>query len=74
MVIGHLPQGAHAAMVRAVYERNDTLKPINTDILGFLQLGFYRLPDHTPSVMWMGWQSVFCEAAGFLQIPYGRLF
>jgi hypothetical protein len=32
MVIGHLPQGAHAAMVRAVYERNDTLKPTNTDI------------------------------------------
>jgi hypothetical protein len=28
----------------------------------------------TPSVMWMGWRSVFCEAAGFLQIPYGRLF
>jgi hypothetical protein len=43
-------------------------------ILGFLQPGFSRLPDHTPSVMWMGWRSVFCEAAGFLQIPYGRLF
>lgn len=32
MVMGHVPQGAHAAMVRAVYEKNDSLKPTNTDI------------------------------------------
>jgi hypothetical protein len=43
-------------------------------IPGFLQPGFSRLPDHTPSVMWMGWRSDFCEAACFLQLPYGRLF
>jgi hypothetical protein len=43
-------------------------------ILGFLQPGFSRLPDHTPSVMWMGWRSGFCKAACFLQLPHGRLF
>jgi hypothetical protein len=32
MIMGNLPQGAHAAMVRAVHERNDSLQPTNTDI------------------------------------------
>jgi hypothetical protein len=31
MVIDNLPQGAHAAMVRAVHRRNDSLQPTNTD-------------------------------------------
>jgi hypothetical protein len=31
MVMNHLPQGAHAAMVRAVHKRNDSLQPTNTD-------------------------------------------
>jgi hypothetical protein len=48
-------------------QRHLNLAPGKTP--GFLQPGFYRLPDHTTSVMWMGWQSVFCEAEGFLQIP-----